>query len=87
MDLGLKGKVAVVTGTASQVGMGRTICLTLAKEGCDIVSADMDMEGAIKTAEAVKALGRKAIAVKVNVTNYAEVEEMAKAAFERIRTD
>jgi NAD(P)-dependent dehydrogenase (short-subunit alcohol dehydrogenase family) len=80
MDLGLKGKVAVVTGTASQVGMGKTICLTLAKEGCDIVSADMDMEGAIKTAEAVKALGRKAVAVKVNVTNYAEVEEMAKAA-------
>ena len=80
MDYGLKGKVAVVTGTASQVGMGNTICLTLAKEGCDIVSADMDLEGANKTAAAVKALGRKAIAVKVDVTKYAEVEEMAKAA-------
>jgi len=60
MDLGLKGKVAVVTGAASQTGMGNAICLMLAKEGCDIVSADMDLEGAIKTAEAVKALGRKA---------------------------
>ena len=50
MDYGLKGKIAVVTGTASQVGMGNTICLTLAKEGCDIVSVDMDFEGANKTA-------------------------------------
>ena len=80
MDLGLKGKVAVVTGSASQVGMGNAICLLLAKEGCDIVSADMDLEGAMKTAEAVKALGRKAIAVKVNITVFAEAEEMAKAA-------
>jgi len=55
MDLGLKGKVAVVTGAASQTGMGNAICLLLAKEGCDIVSADLDLEGAVKTAEAVKA--------------------------------
>jgi 3-oxoacyl-[acyl-carrier protein] reductase len=82
MDYGLKGKVAVVTGTASQVGMGNTICLTLAKEGCDIVSVDVDLEGANKTAEAVKALGRKAIAVKVDVARYAEVEEMAKTALQ-----
>ena len=79
MDYGLKGKVAVVTGTASQVGMGNTISLTLAKEGCDIVSADIDLEGAKKTAIAVQALGRKAIAAKVDVANYAEVEEMVKA--------
>jgi meso-butanediol dehydrogenase/(S,S)-butanediol dehydrogenase/diacetyl reductase len=72
MDLGLKGKVAVVTGSASQVGMGNAICLLLAKEGCDIVSADMDLEGAVKTVEAVKALGRRAIAVKVNITVFAE---------------
>jgi NAD(P)-dependent dehydrogenase (short-subunit alcohol dehydrogenase family) len=83
MDLGLKDKVAVVTGTASQVGMGNEICLMLAKEGCDIVSADMDIEGAIKTAEAVKALGRRAIAVKVNVTVFTEAEEMAKAALKK----
>jgi len=38
-----KGKVALVTGTASQVGMGKAICLTLAKEGCDIISADIDL--------------------------------------------
>ncbi len=80
MDYGLQGKIALVTGTASQVGMGKAICLTLAKEGCDIVSADIDLEGAKQTAAAVKVLGRKSIALKVNVANSSEVEEMAKAA-------
>ena len=80
MDYGLKDKVALVTGTASQVGMGKAICLTLAKEGCDIVSADIDLEGAEQTATAVKSLGRKAIALKIDVANSAEVDEMVKAA-------
>ena len=80
MDYGLQGKIALVTGTASQVGMGKAICLTLAKEGCDIVSADIDLEGAKQTAAAVKALGRKAIALKVDVAKSSEVEEMVKAA-------
>ena len=80
MDYGLQGKIALVTGTASQVGMGKAICLTLAKEGCDIISADIDLEGAKQTAAAVKALGRKAIALKVDVAKSSEVEEMVKAA-------
>ena len=67
MDYGLKGKIALVTGTASQVGMGNAICLTLAKVGCDIISVDIDLGGATQTAAAVKALGRKAIALKANV--------------------
>jgi len=35
MDLGLKGKVALVTGAGSQKGMGRAIAVALAREGCD----------------------------------------------------
>jgi NAD(P)-dependent dehydrogenase (short-subunit alcohol dehydrogenase family) len=80
MDYGLKGKVALVTGTASQVGMGKAICLTLAQEGCDIVSTDINLEGAKQTADAVKALGRKCIAFKVDVTKGADVDAMVKAA-------
>jgi NAD(P)-dependent dehydrogenase (short-subunit alcohol dehydrogenase family) len=64
MDYGYKGKVALVTGTASQVGMGKAISLLLAREGCDIISTDINLDGAKQTAEAVKALGRKAIALK-----------------------
>ena len=80
MDYGLKGRVALVTGTASQVGMGKAICLTLAQEGCDIVSTDINLEGAKQTADAVKALGRKCIALQVDVTKGTDVDLMVKAA-------
>ena len=80
MDLGLEGKVALLTGTASQIGFGAAISLALAKEGCDIISTDKELEGAERTAADVKTLGRKAIALKADVTNGAEVDKMVKAA-------
>lgn len=80
MDLRLTGKVALVTGTGSQIGYGKGIAVTLAQEGCDVVSADIDLEGASKTAEEVRATGRKSIAIKVDVRNRTEVDEMVKKA-------
>jgi len=82
MDLHLKDKVALVTGAGSQIGYGKAIALTLAEEGCDIVAADIDLDGAKQTAAAVEALGRKALAVKVDVTRQTEVEDMVKKAIE-----
>ena len=78
MDLGLKDKVAVVTGTGSQVGFGKAIALALAKEGCDVIGLDIDGEGADKTAAEVKALGRKSLGLKVDITNRAEVDAAVK---------
>ena len=66
MDLGLQGKVAVITGTGSQIGFGKGIALALAREGCDIVGVDINQEGAEKTAAEVKALGRRSVAYKVH---------------------
>jgi len=83
MDLGLKGKVALVTGAGSQVGFGKAICILLAQEGCDIVAADLDYEGAQKTAAEVEQMGRQALAVKCNITLKADCEAMAKAALEK----
>jgi NAD(P)-dependent dehydrogenase (short-subunit alcohol dehydrogenase family) len=80
MDLGFKDKVALITGTASQIGIGKTIALTLAREGCDIIGMDMDLEGAEKTAAEIKALGRKANAFKANVGIKAEVGDAVKKA-------
>jgi NAD(P)-dependent dehydrogenase (short-subunit alcohol dehydrogenase family) len=79
MDLGFKGKVALVTGTGSQIGFGKAIALLLAAEGCDAVAVtDVDLEGAEKTAGAIRKLGRKSVAVKADVTNRAEVQAMVK---------
>ncbi|HJX12673.1 MAG TPA: SDR family NAD(P)-dependent oxidoreductase [Dehalococcoidales bacterium] len=83
MDLLLKDKVALVTGAGSQIGYGRGIALTLAEEGCDVVVADIDLAGAKKTAADVESRGRKALAVKVDVTKQAEVDAMVKKAIEK----
>ncbi len=87
MELGLKGKVAIVTGAGSQIGFGKAISLALAKEGCHVVVNDIDFEGARQTAREVEKMGQKALAIKADVTSSAEVAEMLKkalAAFDHI---
>jgi 3-oxoacyl-[acyl-carrier protein] reductase len=54
--------------------------VSLAKEGCDVVSADIDLDGASQTADEIKGLGRKALAVKMDVSNQDEVAAGVKAA-------
>jgi NAD(P)-dependent dehydrogenase (short-subunit alcohol dehydrogenase family) len=83
MELGLEGKVALVTGAGSKVGFGRGISLTLAKYGCDIVVNDIDAAGAEKTAAEVRALGRRAMAVRADVAKIAEVKDMVKKALDK----
>ncbi len=87
MDLGLKGKVALVTGAGSQVGFGRAICLRLAGEGCQIIAADINLAGAQQTASEVKGLGVESLAARVDITHKLEIQAMLKqalAAFGRI---
>ena len=81
----LKDKVAMVTGGGS--GVGRGIALCMAKEGADVVIPDVNLAGAKAVAGEVQALGRRALALKVDVTRETSVDAMvAKAlkAFGRI---
>jgi NAD(P)-dependent dehydrogenase (short-subunit alcohol dehydrogenase family) len=82
MDLKLKGKIALVTGTGSQIGFGKGIAIKLAEEGCDVICADIDISGAKKTADAVKALGRKSIGLKVDITDRADVDVAIRKALD-----
>ena len=68
----LKDKVALITGGAR--GIGRAIAMTFAREGADIVVADVNLEIAQKTASEIEGLGRKALALEMDVTNYDLVE-------------
>lgn len=83
MDLNLKGKVALVTGAGSQTGMGKAIALSLAKEGCDILITDIDQGGLEKTAKEIKAFGSQVIAIKADVTNKIDIEEMISAGLKQ----
>src|SRR4030042_2643495 len=78
MDLGLKGKVALVTGAGSQIGFGKQIALLLAKEGCDAVAVTDIIDDVNLTAEEIKKTGKKSIAVKGDVTNPADVAALIK---------
>lgn len=55
-----------VTGGAN--GLGRAICIELAKCGCHVAVADIDQSGAEKTAHDLKLLGVKARAYRVSIT-------------------
>ena len=79
MDLSLKGKVAILTGAGSQIGFGKQIALLAAKEGCEaVVVTDINLNDVKLTAEDIKALGCKTMAIKADVTNKDEVQTMVK---------
>lgn len=69
--MNLSGKVALVTGASR--GIGKAIALKLALEGADVVVTATSLERAQKTADEISALGRKSLAVKVDVANSTEV--------------
>ncbi len=70
-QLKLQDKVAIVTGAGG--GIGRGIALCLAEEGADVVVNDINQERINKVAAEIKALGRKSIPIKGNVTKRQEV--------------
>jgi 3-oxoacyl-[acyl-carrier protein] reductase len=72
MDLGLKGKVALVTGGSR--GIGRSICLGLAAEGCDVAFCARGEETLRATEAELKATGVRVFAQSVDVTNLGELD-------------
>ena len=79
MDLGLKGKTAVITGGSK--GIGKAIGLALAMEGCDVALVARDGPTLRAAAEAIaKATGRNVIAISADTGDDAAVKRMAVEA-------
>lgn len=67
----LKNNTAFITGAAQ--GIGRAITIEMAKEGANIGVADVNIEKAEATAQEVKALGVKSLAIKLDVSKSEEI--------------
>lgn len=76
MDLGLKGKTAMVTGGASNIG--RAISIAFGEEGANVSLVDLDEQGGNKVVELIRSKGGKALFNKADVTNYPEAERVVK---------
>ena len=77
----LKDKIALVTGSSR--GVGRAVALGLAKQGANVVVNYTSNENASnEVVAAIQSMGGKAIAVKADVAQKAEVENMVKSAID-----
>ena len=74
MDLGLGGKIAIVTGGGSNIGRG--ISTRLAGEGAKVVIAEVDEAQAQKVVGEIKSAGGEAKVIKTDVTNFDSVKAM-----------
>src|SRR5450756_1261220 len=74
----LGGRVALVTGAGQ--GIGKAVAIRLAREGADLVVADMNPETARVVAEEVRHLGRKSLDVRVDVSAPSQLRAMVETA-------
>ena len=70
----LTGKIAVVSGAAR--GMGRAMSMALAEAGADLLLVDINEDGVNHTAEEVRQIGRRAVAVVCDVAEPEQIREM-----------
>jgi NAD(P)-dependent dehydrogenase (short-subunit alcohol dehydrogenase family) len=75
-------KTVLVTGAAS--GIGRETALAFAREGANLVLCDLDERGLEETAARIRALSRKVLTRRVDVSSPAEMEEFAAAVHREV---
>ncbi|MGH7333236.1 MAG: SDR family NAD(P)-dependent oxidoreductase [Candidatus Rokuibacteriota bacterium] len=78
MDV-LRDRVAVVTGGGS--GIGRALAEAFAREGAHLVVADLEEPAAAVVADGIRRRGGQAIAVRTDVSDQRQVQELAEGAF------
>ena len=78
MDLGLKGKKALITGGSR--GLGRAAAMSLAREGCDVAIVARTPETLEETASEIREIGVNVRAVRADVTDPDDVRRMVAEA-------
>jgi len=84
-DFNLTGKVAIVTGGAS--GIGLAISRTFARKGAQVYIFEMNQEQAGRTADEIRAGGGKAVAIACDVSSQEQVKQQVEAILEKHPVD
>src|SRR5262247_4756476 len=74
MDLGIRGKVALVTGAARS--LGKADAQTLATEGCSIAILDLDGDGAAQAAGEIEAFGGRARGYACDIRESTQIQDV-----------
>ena len=74
------GKTIIITGAAS--GIGRATALIFAREGANVVCADINGDGARETASEVNRKGAQALSLRADVTSRGDVDDMVRRAID-----
>ena len=74
----LKGKVALITGSAR--GIGKEIALGFAKEGADVIINGRNIEKAAAVAKEVERMGVRSLAIRADVSRSEDVTQMVEEA-------
>lgn len=77
----LKGKSVIVAGSAT--GIGAAIALRLAKDGADLLVADINYDGVTQLSEEIRSLGSQCHPIQVDVSNSQDVRRMVAECLER----
>ena len=77
----LTGQIAVVTGSAR--GIGKTIAMSLAEAGANIVISDLNVEAGKETVDEIKDLGRDAIWVEADVSKSDQANHLVEKTQEK----
>jgi 3-oxoacyl-[acyl-carrier protein] reductase len=78
----LKDRVSIVTGAGR--GIGRATAIRFAEEGSAVAVIDLDQDVADEVAAEIKAMGGKAIGLKVDVSNSSSVQDMVNRTMEQL---
>jgi 3-oxoacyl-[acyl-carrier protein] reductase len=78
------GKTIIITGAAS--GIGRAAAMIFAREGANVVCADINADGTQQTAKQIIDQGGKALALTTDVTSREQVDDMVRQAMETFGT-
>jgi NAD(P)-dependent dehydrogenase (short-subunit alcohol dehydrogenase family) len=80
----LAGQVAIVTGAAKPEGIGQAVAQGLAREGADVVVADLYEQGFAGVSEAIESQGRRCVCIRTDVRDQPGVQRMVDEAVDRL---